>query len=67
MSQNYRENKAQYIAYIEAASGLGLIIGPPMGSAIYGVLGYGWAFYSFSILAALNLMQVCYFIPNKIN
>ena len=35
VSQNYKENKAVYIGYMEAACGVGLVLGPTIGSAIF--------------------------------
>lgn len=63
----YKEEKTTYIAIIEAATGLGLILGPPIGSAIYGHAGFAWAFFAFSILLALNFVSCFLFIPWKIN
>lgn len=36
VSSAYPEEKTKYISMLEAASGLGLMIGPPLGSIIYG-------------------------------
>lgn len=36
VSSAYPDNKAKYISMLEAAGGLGLMIGPPIGSIIYG-------------------------------
>jgi len=67
VNQVFSENKAQYISYLEAASGLGMIVGPPLGSLIYGFSGYQWSFYAFSILILSNFAQCVFLIPNKIN
>jgi MFS family permease len=33
---NFPGDKGKYFGYIEAAVGLGLIVGPPLGSFMYG-------------------------------
>jgi MFS family permease len=35
---------------MEAAGGLGLMVGPPMGGFLYGYLNYAMTFYFFSIV-----------------
>jgi MFS family permease len=63
----YKENKVDAIGYLEAAAGLGLMVGPPLGSIIYGQLGYAWAFYFFTILLAYNLVCLVILMPNSLN
>jgi MFS family permease len=52
---------------MEAAGGLGLMIGPSIGSFLYGYLNYAWTFYFFSILIGINLILLVIYIPNKLN
>ncbi len=47
--------------------GFGMIIGPPMGSIIYGYYGYEWTFVAFGILIFLDLVMCFFLIPNKLN
>ena len=67
VNQVFSDQKAQYISYLEASSGLGMILGPPLGSLIYGISGYQWAFYAFSLLTLGNFLNCAAFIPNKLN
>ena len=55
------------MGFLEAAAGLGLMIGPPLGSIIYGHLGYAWAFYFFTILLAYNLVCLIVLMPASLN
>jgi MFS family permease len=67
VASNFSEERDKYFGYIEAASGLGLVIGPPIGSMIYGRFGYQWAFYSTSIFVFINVIICMFFVPNKLN
>ena len=52
---------------MEAAIGFGLVIGPPLGSLMYGALGYQWTFYFSSILLTCSMINSQIFLPNKLN
>lgn len=39
-----------YIGYIEAANGIGLLFGPLLGAVLYGIGGYTFPFFTFSVL-----------------
>ena len=43
---------------MEAAYGLGNIIGPPMASKFYGAYGYQYTFYAFASLELLNILSI---------
>lgn len=45
VGSNFTDEKEKYFGLLEASVGLGLVIGPPLGSALYGYFGYEWAFY----------------------
>lgn len=47
--------------------GFGLIIGPPVGSLLYGKYGYDWAFYFIAILMSFNVVLCIFIIPSKLN
>jgi len=38
------------MGYIEAVTGIGLILGPLIGSALYSIGGYNFIFYSFGLM-----------------
>jgi MFS family permease len=67
ISTNFSEDKAKYIGYMEAAGGLGLMIGPSVGSFLYGYLNYAWTFYFLSICIGINLILLAIYTPNKLN
>ena len=62
VSNNYVEDRSRYISYVKAAGGLGLMLGPSMGSTIYGYLGYARTFYFFSLLLVLGLILSAIFV-----
>lgn len=62
ISNNYVEDRSKYISYVKAAGGLGLMLGPSMGSTIYGYLGYARTFYFFSVLLVLGLFLSIFFV-----
>ena len=54
-------------SYFEGAIGLGLILGPQLGSIFYNLYGFGPSFYIISIIYILALMQSILIIPNSLN
>ena len=40
IGSNYSDEKTKYFGYVEVAIGVGMLIGPPIGSLLYGYLGY---------------------------
>lgn len=53
----YPDRKEEMIAYVEAATGVGLISGPLFGSILYTIGGYEFTFYCFG---SLFLMFACF-------
>lgn len=49
------------IGYIEAVTGIGLIMGPILGSILYSIGGYSFTFYAFGsifVIASLFIKKV---------
>ena len=46
----FPENKDTMVGYIEAVTGVGLILGPLIGSFLYEIGGYRFIFFSFGSL-----------------
>ena len=46
----YPDNKESMVGFIEAVTGVGLIMGPLIGSFLYAIGGYQFIFYSFGFL-----------------
>ena len=67
VNQVYSDNRTVYLSYLEASSAMGMILGPPLGSIVFGLFGYQWSFYVFSILLFVNLINCICFIPSKLN
>lgn len=67
ISTNYSEEKTKYIGFMEAAGGLGLMIGPPLGSFLYSMFKYAWTFYSLAVFIFINTLLCLFFIPDKLN
>ena len=67
LGSNFSDQKAKYFGLMEAACGLGLILGPPIGSLMYGYFGFQGAFYVFSIVILINLIVCIFLLPNKLN
>ena len=43
----YPDNKEAMVGYMEASSGIGLIMGPLLGSILYAIGGYTFIYFSF--------------------
>ena len=67
ITTTFTEEKSKYIGIMEAAQGLGLMIGPLLGGFLYPLLKYASTFYFFSLLIAINLFIQIKFISPKFN
>jgi len=67
ISSNFPAEKEKYISYIGASMGLGLMLGPPLGSVIYGQLKFAAVFYFFSIWIFIMILLQMAFIPSSYN
>ena len=54
----YPDNKEAMVGYIEAVTGIGLILGPLIGSVLYALGGYKFIFYSFGTFFMLSSLFV---------
>ena len=61
------EDKEIYIGYVEAANCIGFMIGPLLGSIIYGYCGYTYTFYAFSGIIFLTYLLQIITISKKLN
>ena len=50
----FPNNKDAMMGYIEAVTGIGLILGPLFGSVLYSIGGYNFIFYSFGFMFILG-------------
>ena len=54
----FPNNKDAMVGYIEAVTGVGLILGPLIGSILFSVGGYIFIFYSFGSLFIISSLSV---------
>jgi len=54
----YPDNKEAMMGYIEAVTGIGLIMGPLIGSALYAIGGYRFIFLSFGAFFMISSLFV---------
>ena len=56
-TNDFPEKKEQIVGWVEALTGLGLIVGPVIGSALYSLLGYAHTFFIYgSFLVFLSFV-----------
>ena len=67
VNQTFVEDRVRYLGYIKASTGLGLMLGPSLGSLIYGFFGYAITFYFFSVFIFLAIVLQTILIPNSVN
>ena len=61
----YPDNKDAMVGYMEAVTGVGLILGPLIGSGLYAFGGYRFIFFSFGgIFLFFSLFIRCIFGEN---
>lgn len=59
--------KETYIGYCQAAVGIGLMMGPVLGQALYAQFQYEKTFYIFAAMLALAMVALAFIIPNSLN
>jgi len=55
------------MGYCEASVGVGLMIGPVLGSLVFGFVGYEYTFYVFGALIGVGLITVYFLLPARLN
>jgi MFS family permease len=63
----YPENKESMVGFIEAVTGVGLIMGPLIGSFLYAVGGYRFIFFSFGSLFVIASFFIKGIFPSTID
>ena len=59
--------KEQYVGYCQASVGIGLMLGPVIGVALYSYTDFELTFYIFSAILAFGMIMVALAIPNHLN
>ena len=67
MTIEFPKKREEYMGYCESAVGVGLMIGPVLGSAVFGLCGYAKTFYVFGTVIALGLVCVFFLLPSRLN
>ena len=62
----YPDNKESMVGYIEAVTGVGLIMGPLIGSFLFAIGGYKFIFYSFGFLFLISSFFIKAIFPESI-
>ena len=63
----FQEDKTSKIACIESSSILGLMIGPPIGSYVFGYTNYQMTFCFFASVSFLLLLLTSCFLPENLD
>ncbi len=59
--------KETYIGYCQAAVGIGLMLGPVLGQALFSVVSFEKTFYIFGAVLSIAMVILVIVIPNNIN
>lgn len=63
----FSEDQEKYLGWAEAATGLGLAVGPTLGSLVYNEVGYEWTFVIFGIVLGLGGVLIYMVLPATLN
>lgn len=63
----FSDNREKYIGMAEAVSGIGLMLGPVIGGAVYTLTNYFWTFVFFAFVLGLSAAFTMYAAPNSLN
>ena len=67
MTLEFQENSDKYIGWMEAASGVGLTLGPTLGSVLFDCTNYTIAFVIYGLILLLGSLVIAYALPDRIN
>lgn len=57
----------KYLGWAEAATGIGLVAGPVLGSVLFRFLEYEFTFVAFGVMLALGGVFLAIILPNYLN
>jgi len=63
----YTQNRNLMIGLLEAAAGLGMMLGPLIGTGLYAIGGYNFMFYSFGSLFLIIVFVFPYVLPKMLD
>lgn len=67
VSIEFPHQREIYIGYVQTAVGLGLLLGPVIGTLIFSFAGYEGTFYILSGVLTCSLLITIFFLPNRLN
>jgi MFS family permease len=67
VSIEFPHNREVYIGYCQTAVGLGLLLGPVIGTTIYKFVHYENTFYILAGILALSFISAVFLLPSRIN
>jgi DHA1 family solute carrier family 18 vesicular amine transporter 1/2 len=67
VTSSFSEKREKYLGYAEASAGIGLMLGPVIGSFMYNFLEYMGTFFAFTIILLLNCILVSFTLPSSLN
>jgi len=63
----FQAKREEFVGYCQSACAIGLMIGPVMGSFIYGFVGYQFTFYIIAAILLACCILVFFVLPNELN
>lgn len=67
VSIEFPHQREVYIGYCQTSVGLGLLLGPVIGTTIYKFAHYEWTFYILAMVLTASLTTAIFLLPNRIN
>ena len=67
VSLEFPQERERYYGYVESATGVGLLLGPVIGQALYTLLGFANTFYVTSVVFIFPLIMQMKYIPDRID
>ena len=67
VSIEFPDQREVYIGYCQTAVGLGLLMGPVIGTTIYGFAKYQNTFYILAGILTLSFLTAIFMLPSRIN
>lgn len=67
VSIEFPHNREIYIGYCQTAVGLGLLLGPVVGTTIYKLAHYENTFYILAGILSASFITGVFLLPNRIN
>ena len=63
----FQENSDKYIGWMEAASGVGLTLGPTVGSVVFDWTNYQFAFLIYGVILLIGSVVIAYALPDRVD